>query len=285
LDLCGYKGCCIAEGDGMYDPATVNGRLLLGWKGTLSAWERHPRKARLTAGLIHKAARGALALQLPTGLVRNGQGKVHKLPNQEAHARLSLVFETFLPCRSARKVVEVFNSHARLRPRRDRCGDLVWQAPRVAAVRAMLTHPASAGAFTYGRSRTRRRAATPARPSITRLPQAQWRICIPDVYPPSLSWETYTQIQTMLKDQHAEYARNKTRGSPRPGKALLHGLVSCGACGHKMVVQSKGGPRSLCNYLRQQYRTPVCQYMAADPVDTRVVDAFFQALSPVERDV
>src|SRR5207247_1963402 len=30
---------------------------------------------------------------------------------------------------------------------------------------------------------------------------------------------------------------------------------------------------------------PVCQYMAADPVDTRVVDAFFQALSPVELDV
>jgi hypothetical protein len=30
---------------------------------------------------------------------------------------------------------------------------------------------------------------------------------------------------------------------------------------------------------------PVCPYIAADPVDTRVVDAFFQALSPVELDV
>jgi len=29
----------------------------------------------------------------------------------------------------------------------------------------------------------------------------------------------------------------------------------------------------------------VCQYIAADPVDTRVVDAFFQALSPVELNV
>jgi hypothetical protein len=52
-----------------------------------------------------------------------------------------------------------------------------------------------------------------------------------------------------------------------------------------MVVQYKGGTRYICNYLRQQYRTPVCQYIAADPVDTRVVDAFFQALSPVELDV
>jgi len=285
LDLCGYKGCLIADGDGIYDPATVNGRLLLGLKGTLSEWERHTMKARLTAGLIQKATRGELALTLPTGLVRNGQGTVHKIPNQEAQARLSLVFETFLQYRSASKVVEVFNTHDLLLPRRNRFGDLVWKAPRVAAVLSILKHPAYAGAFTYGRSRTLRREATQARPSITRLPQEQWRICIPDVYPPYISWETYLQIQTMLKDNHAEYDRNKTRGIPRPGKALLHGLVYCGECGHKMVVQYKGGTRYICNYLRQQYRTPVCQYIAADPVDTRVVDAFFQALSPVELDV
>jgi hypothetical protein len=29
----------------------------------------------------------------------------------------------------------------------------------------------------------------------------------------------------------------------------------------------------------------VCQYIAADPGETRVVDAFFQALAPVELDV
>jgi len=285
LDLCGYKGCLIADSDGIYDPATVNGRLLLGLKGTLSEGERHTMKARLTAGLLHKAERGALALQLPTGLVRNGQGQVLKIPHQEAQARISLVFETFLQCRSASKVVHEFNRHALLLPRRDRFGDLVWKVPRVAAVLAILKHPAYAGAFTYGRTRTIRREAHPARPSITHLPREEWRICIPDVYPPYISWETYTQIQTMLTDNHAEYDRKKTRGIPRPGKALLHGLVYCGECGHKMVVQSKGGTRYICNYLRQQYRTPVCQYIAADPVDTRVVDAFFQALSPVELDV
>src|SRR5213594_3998725 len=79
LDLCSDKGCLIADSDGIYDPATVNGRLLLGLKGTLSEWERHTMQARMTAGLIHKAERGELALTLPTGLVRNGQGKVHKI--------------------------------------------------------------------------------------------------------------------------------------------------------------------------------------------------------------
>lgn len=32
LDICGFKGCLIADRDGVYDPATPNGRLLLGFK-------------------------------------------------------------------------------------------------------------------------------------------------------------------------------------------------------------------------------------------------------------
>ena len=63
---------------------------------------------------------------------------------------------------------------------------------------------------------------------------------------------------------------------------MLHGRVYCGACGHKRVVQAKKGTRYLCTYLRQQYHVPVCQPMPADPVDARVVAAFFAALALVE---
>ncbi len=72
LDLCGYKGCLIADSDGIYDPATVNGRLLLGLKGTLSEWERHTMKARLNAGLIHKAERTPAVAAPPRSLWRSG---------------------------------------------------------------------------------------------------------------------------------------------------------------------------------------------------------------------
>ena len=98
-------------------------------------------------------------------------------------------------------------------------------------------------------------------------------------------WETFEHIQDRLADNYAAYDRNKSRGVPRDGAALLHGMVYCGECGHKMVVQYKHGTRYLCNYLRQQYHVPVCQYIPADPVDGQVVEAFFQALSPVELDV
>lgn len=71
LDICGYKGCLIADNDGIYDPGTPNGRLLLGLKGQLSELELHTLRNRLTAGLINKAQRGDLALTLPVALIRD----------------------------------------------------------------------------------------------------------------------------------------------------------------------------------------------------------------------
>jgi DNA invertase Pin-like site-specific DNA recombinase len=62
LDICAFKGCLIADRHGVYDPATQNGSLLLGFKGTLSELELPTIRARLTTGLLHKAARGELAL-------------------------------------------------------------------------------------------------------------------------------------------------------------------------------------------------------------------------------
>jgi hypothetical protein len=108
---------------------------------------------------------------------------------------------------------------------------------------------------------------------------------VKDKYPAYISWETFEQIQARLLDNYAEYDRNSSRGVPKPGAALLHGLVYCGECGHKMVVQYKRGPEYQCNFLRQQYLTPVCQRITSQPIDDFVVQAFFQALSPVELEV
>ena len=284
LDICGYKHCLIADRDGVYDPGTPNGRLLLGLKGQLSEMELYTLRARMTAGLLNKAQRGELALSLPVGLVREADGVVRKEPNLEVQQRLELVFSTFLQRRSASKVLQFFNAQQLLLPRQDRFGEVRWRKPTVAAILAILKNPAYAGAFVYGRTRTVRTGAGPRQATQQRLPVEQWRIRVNDKYPAYISWETYEQIQTMLKDNYAEYDRNKTRGIPRPGAALLHGLVYCGECGHKMVVQYKTGTRYLCNYLRQQYHVPVCQYIPADPVDATVVAAFFAALSVVELD-
>ena len=283
LDLCGFKDCLIADREGVYDPGSANGRLLLGLKGTISEMELHTIRARLTAGLLNKAERGELGLILPVGLVRDAAGRVVKNPDREVQARLELVFATFLRRRSAAKVLRSLNEGGLALPRRGRRGGVLWRPPTVAAVLSVLKNPAYAGAFVYGRTRSIRDAAT-ATPRPKKLPSEQWRIVVRNKYPAYVSWETFEKIQAMLRDNYAEYDRNKTRGIPRDGEALLHGLVYCGACGHKMVVQYKGGTRYLCNYLRQQHGTPVCQSIPAGPIDTAAVDAFFRALAPAELD-
>jgi DNA invertase Pin-like site-specific DNA recombinase len=142
LDLCGYRSCLVGDRDGIDDPATVNGRLILGLKGLISELELHTLRARLTAGLLNKARRGELALSLPIGLVRDALGRVLKHPDQEVQGRLELVFTSFLRLKAAGRVVQPFNDRELLLPRRDRFGDLVWRRPTIAAILAILKHPA-----------------------------------------------------------------------------------------------------------------------------------------------
>jgi DNA invertase Pin-like site-specific DNA recombinase len=285
LDLCGWRHCLVGDQDGIYDPVTANGRLILGLKGLISELELHTLRARLTAGLLNKARRGELAVILPIGLVRDACGRVSKHPDREVQSRLDLVFTTFLRVKAAGQVVRFFDEHALLLPRRDRFGDLAWRRPTVVAVLSILHNPAYAGAFVYGRTRTAPGpAAAPGR-ARQRLQPAEWKILVPDKYPAYIPWATYETIQAMIRDNHSEYERKKNRGIPRSGKALLHGIVWCGECGHKMAVTYKKGPCYVCNALRQQSHAPVCQNVPAGPIDSRVVDAFFAALSPLEVDL
>jgi len=233
LDICGYCHCLIADRDGIYDPGSTNGRLLLGLKGQLSEFELHTIRSRLTAGLLNKAERGDLDLSLPIGLIRQEDKQEVKDPNLEIQERIGLVFSTFLRVKSASKVLRFFNDHQLGLPSRDRFGDLTWKQPRVAALLSILKNPAYAGAFVYGRSKTHRDASGKSR--TKRSPLGQWKIVVRDKYPAYVSWETFERIQAMLQDNYAEYDRNKTRGIPRAGATLLHGLVYCGECGHKMT--------------------------------------------------
>lgn len=284
LDLCGRAGCLIADRDGVYDPGSINGRLLLGLKGAISELELHTLRGRLTAGILNKAERGELALTLPTGLVRRDDGRVEKHPDQEIQDRIQLTFETLLRKKSLAKVVLHFRSHRLSIPRRDQHGDIHWKTATVAGLGSIVKNPAYAGAFVYGRTRSKRDEIT-GKNRQRMLPIDQWRIVVRDRYPAYISWATFEKIYQMLRDNHAEYDRNKTRGVPREGQALLHGIVYCGECGHKLCVQYKGGTQYLCNYLRQQYGEPVCQRLAAGPIDEQVVQWFCEALSAASIDL
>jgi DNA invertase Pin-like site-specific DNA recombinase len=132
LDICGMRGCLIADRDGVYDPASANGRLLLGLKGTISELELHTIRSRLTSGLLAKAERGELALTLPIGLVRDLTGIVVKDPNIEVQERLQLLFQTFLKVIVSRDQASIAACAHR------RQGDAYVQRPRPRSAAAGL---------------------------------------------------------------------------------------------------------------------------------------------------
>ena len=283
LDICGLHGCLIADRDGVYDPGSPNGRLLLGLKGTISELELHTIRSRLTAGLLAKAERGDLALTLPIGLVRNPSGVVVKDPNLEVQGRLELLFQTFLKVRTVAKVMREFNNRGLDLPRRNRHGDLHWARATTSAVAAILKNPAYAGAFVYGRTRLSK-SLNGKSPVKAPQPIEQWRIVVKDRYPAYIDWQTYEKIRIVVRDNRAEYMRNKTRGAPRDGELLLQGIAWCGKCGHKMYVRYKGGTQYVCNHLRSHQGLPACQYIRAPRVDAAVAGAFLAALAPAEID-
>jgi len=216
--------------------------------------------------------------------VRRDDGVVEKHPDQEVRDRILLVFNTLLEQKSLARVVRHFHDQHLTVPRRDRYGAIQWRRPTVASLGSMVKNPAYAGAFVYGRTRSFRSENT-GKIKQRLLPPNQWRIVVRDRYPAYISWETLEKIQQMLRDNHAEYDRNKTRGVPRDGQALLHGIVYCGECGHKLCVQYKGGTRYLCNHLRQQHGEPVCQWLPATAIDEQVVQWFFEALARASIDI
>jgi DNA invertase Pin-like site-specific DNA recombinase len=286
LDLCGFRNCLVGDQDGIYDPATPNGRLLLGLKGLISELELHTIKARLHAGLIHKARRGELIQSLPVGLVRDLAGRVVKHPDAEVRERIEFTFATFLRVKSLHGVVREMTAAGLLWPRRERDGNdgaIVWRRPTAAAISSLLHNPAYAGTFVYGRSRFQPRV--PGGPSRKHpLPPDQWQFVVPDKYPAYIDRDTYAQIQAILRDNYQEYGRRRSRGIARSGAALLQGLVCCGQCGNKMTVQYQAAARYLCNHHKMQSGGKECQRVPIASVDAWVVPRFWEALSATELD-
>ncbi len=215
LDVCGHRHCLIADRDGVYDPGTPNGRLLLGLKGTISELELHTIRSRMTTGLMAKAERGELALQLPAGLVRDPSRVVTKDANLEVQGRLSLLFETFLKVRTAAQVMRTFVGRGLALPRRDRHGDLRWQPATVSAVTAILKNPAYAGAFVYGRTWQKPSQTPGERPHKAPRRGMDWRIVVRDKYPTYIDWESGSQyVCNHLKIQRGAPECQNLRAAP-----------------------------------------------------------------------
>jgi excisionase family DNA binding protein len=286
LDLCALTGTLIADADGLYSPADFNDRLLLGLKGTMSEAELHFIRARLVGGLWNKAKRGELRLPLPVGLDRDDDDRVVLSVDEQVRHAITRVFCLWRRLGSARQVVLELIAAGEQMPRRT-VGQrrIRWTRASYGAVHDILTNPAYAGAFVFGRQRQVKRLDEHGQVRVSRVdvPIEEWSVCLLDHHPGYVSWDEYLATRARLRAN--VNPRGEGGGAAREGSALLQGLVRCGRCGRKMqvVYSGTGGKvkRYACSRGRDFHATgKACQTVGGARLDKTVTGAFLEAAAP-----
>ena len=290
LDLAALFGTLIGDTDGVYEPRLYNDRLLLGLKGTMSEAELYMMRQRLQAGRLSKVQRGEYVQRLPTGLVRLADKRVVKDPDTQICHVIALVLAKFEELGSCYRVLRYFKQHDIVLPRRqvsgEASGDTLWRKPSESAIRGIITNPAYAGAFVYGRRTTEPTRQRPGRrtPAMAHRPMAEWQCIIQDAYPAYISWSQYLDNQARLRDNGQRYAERigLGRGAPREGAALLQGLVSCGRCGCRMHVAYRPHSRYICTGMTRKFADAMCAHLDGPSIEVFVVKSFFDAIAPAQ---
>ncbi len=270
--MCALFGTLIADADGVYDPGMYNDRLLLGLKGTMSEAELHLLKQRMHAGRRHKAERGELRFRLPMGYVWGSDGRIEKDPDEQARGVLELVFEQFARVATLNGTLRHLVTHDVLMPHRKHgdggFGQLEWKRPNRITLGNILRHPIYAGAYVYGRRRSSSR--------IVAKPE-QWQSLIRDNHEGYITWQEYEQHVAQL-----DANRIGTLGTPRPGRALLTGLLTCAKCGCRLHVsyQSEKIWRYTCQNELVNYGGTTCQSLQGQSLDDWVAHQVLEALAP-----
>lgn len=288
LQLCAYTDTLILDEEGIYDPSAFNDRLLLGLKGTMSEAELHLLRSRLRGGILNKARRGELALRLPVGLVRLPDGRCARDPDAGIQASIAAVFEAFAAAGTIAGTVRQLLACGIRFPQviwgGEKAGAIIWcdyNRPRAINI---LTNPAYAGAYVYGRRRCRR--APDGHMERCKLKPEAWSVVIPDHFVGYVSWSEFQAIRTQLLSNAQSQSRPNAFGPPREGPALLQGRVICGRCGSLMYVRYNGihGQRPRARYVcvdQADTRRAACQSVSATDVDAAVARQVLELMTPM----
>jgi hypothetical protein len=160
-------------------------------------------------------------------------------------------------------------------------GQVEQRRPRLGRLYDVLRHPLYAGAYVYGRRPIdpQRQATGSSRGGQRSVPMGEWKVLIRDRVPAYIAWDQYLENQERLK-RNRQVAT--APGAPRRGRALLAGLIVCGACGWRMQVHYRTRGKSTYRCMRhwQQGEADACPGLQAEAVDDVVAGEVVRALEP-----
>jgi DNA invertase Pin-like site-specific DNA recombinase len=287
VDLCALAQTLLIDCDGIYDPRQLNDRLVLGLKGTMSEFELNLMRQRAREAFEQKVKRGFALWELPVGFVRSDEGRIEMTPDKQVHQAVAMVFEKFRQLGSARQATIWFREE-KIQVPKVKPGtagwEAIWSLPSSGRLRQMLRNPCYAGAFAYGKTAAcvvveQGRARQCSR---RRKPQDEWKVLLRDHHLGYISWEEYVENQQRLDANVAVYGG--AGGAVKTGAALLSGLLRCGICGRKLMVQygGVGGrvPRYTCHGDRGDRGSSSCQTVGSLRLDRAVAEAVLRAIRP-----
>jgi len=287
IDLCAMTDTLVVDHDGVYDPRMLNDRLLLGLKGTMSEFELGLLRQRAQGALRGLVQRGVVIFQVPIGYERTRDRRCEMSPDLQVQQSVRTLFAKFAEFGSARQVLIWFREEGLVFPTWTP-GDasvVRWKMPTYPRVLAVLQNPVYAGAFVYGRTRTRTvvEDGRARRIAGQRLPREAWEVLIQDHHPRYISWEQYLRNQQQLAANAVKEA-DMGSAAPKTGAAVLAGLLRCARCGRKLHVAYSGVggrvPRYHCRGGNVNHGVAPCISFGGLRVDRAVSQVALSVLEP-----
>ena len=239
IEICRVVDTLLVDHEAVYAPRSSNDRLLLGLKGSLNEYELDLLRLRGLEARREKASRGDLLAGVPIGYCISDESRLSKTPDLRVRQMVELVFAKFFELGSARQVMLwLLDSKMQVPVTRDRRGAVQWIDPTADYVTRLVTNPAYAGAYAYGRTRQRSRVVDgQLRTTSGRVRRGQWSVLLHDRHEGYITWQEFERAETMLASN--TQARGG-HGVARGGGALLAGLVFCRRCGVRMGTGYSG---------------------------------------------
>jgi DNA invertase Pin-like site-specific DNA recombinase len=182
----------LIDQEAVYAPRASNDRLLLGLKGSLNEYELDLLRERSLEARRAKAKRGELIVAAPVGYRKTDEQRLEKDPDLRVQEAIGLVFHQFLQIGSVRQTLLWFLEHGLELPAAEARGQIHWKRPSYGTVYLILTSPAYAGAYAYGKTEsTTHYVAGEARQYDWRKPREQWLVLIPNAHEGYVSWEEF----------------------------------------------------------------------------------------------
>ena len=252
----------------------------------LSIFSEHDTTARfqtMRRGTEATLEKGKAVTKPPTGYVRLPDGSWVKDPYHGVQEAIGAVFRCFRSAPSCKRTLLALRDAGILLPVRH--GPLVeWRPPTVQSVYRILTNPAFAGVYRFGRRISDQRLGRDGRGRVrVRLRDPEEIVEIRAHHEPYVSAAEFADIRAVLVLNGASGSRRNLAGGP----ALCQGVIRCALHGHRLMTaiykQAKpDGSMPHYYYCAGDYMLgkEQCGRLVGSMVDRQVMQALIERLAP-----